>query len=94
MKMIYVYLILSLLLLIGTLGCKKTQKVIFEVQSYSFRNKDSFDSSRIEEECAKLNDSLSKYMSTGWKVVSSSPNERVVYYDKGTCIGTEYIIEK
>lgn len=89
---IHYYLIVFAVMLL--VGCQKEQKVIFEVQSVSYRQGDALFRSLIQEDCAKQSDRLSGYIGDGWKVVTSSQKEKVVMYDKGTCIGTEYVIEK
>lgn len=91
MKIKYLFIILFTLLLIS---CKKEQKVIYEVESVSYRQMDKLFSSLIKDECAKLSSPLNTYINDGWKVVTSTHKEKIVMYDKGTCVGTEYVIEK
>lgn len=75
-------------------ACSKTQEVIFEAKSISYRQGDSYMKSKMEEDCAKLSDELSDYLKAGWRVVTSSPKEIPVANNKGMCVGTEYIVER
>lgn len=76
------------------MGCGKKQKVIFEAEFISFKNKDSYQSTEIQKECDLISESLSDHLKNGWKVVSLSSKEKLVYHSIGKCIGTEYILEK
>jgi hypothetical protein len=82
------------MLLFAVIGCSKKQKVIFEGQSIEYRRGDALWMDEIKKECSGVSESLSEYLEKGWKVTASSPKEKLVYNNKGTCKGTEYIIEK
>jgi hypothetical protein len=75
-------------------GCGKKQEVIFEVQTYSWKNRDAWQKSQIAEECDALSKELKGYLDKGWRVVASSPKEKLVVNSVGTCTGTEYVLEK
>ena len=94
MKRILTIIALSTLSIVTLIACGKKQKVIFEGESIEFKNKHSLSQNEIQEECGKLSESLNDHIESGWKVIASSPKEKVVYYDRGRCIGTEYILEK
>lgn len=89
-----VSLCIAFSLILAVTGCGKKQQVIFEAQSISYKNKDSYLTSTIEKECVLISTSLSMLMDDGWKVVASSPKEKLVSDNRGTCVGTEYILEK
>jgi len=84
-------ILLSLPLLVS---CGKQQKVIFEAESISYKGGDRHWVSDIQRDCSAISESLAAYMKEGWKVVSSSPKEKLVTSNRGKCVGTEYIIEK
>lgn len=83
-----------ILLAVAVTGCGKKQEVIFDVESISYKEKNSFYIPKIQNECGEISKSLKKYLNDGWRVVTSSPKERMVVDNKGTCVGTEYILEK
>lgn len=83
-----------ILLVFATIGCSKKQEVVFEAESIRYNNMDSWAKSEITKECSALSKELKTYLNDGWKVVTSSPKEKVVYNNTGSCIGTEYILEK
>lgn len=85
---------LALLILLSLCACSKKQEVIFEAKSISYRQGDRYWISEIENECGKLSEELSDFLKAGWRVVTSSPKEIPVANNKGTCVGTEYIVEK
>ena len=87
-------LFIAFSLVLTVTGCGKKQQVIFEAQSISYMRKDSSWTPEIEKECKKISTALSTLMEVGWKVVASSPKEKLVYDNRGTCVGTEYILEK
>ena len=82
------------LLVLTTLGCSKTQEVIFEAESIRYKKKDSWATSQIQDECGALSKELKTYLNEGWRVVASSPKEKLVSASMGTCVGTEYVLEK
>jgi hypothetical protein len=84
----------AMLLSFMVIGCSKKQEVIFEAQSISYKGGNSAWKPEIQKECSEMSKELKTFINDGWKVVASSPKEKVVAADKGTCIGTEYIIEK
>jgi len=86
---ISIIFIVSLLLM----SCSKKQKVVYQVDSIRYRSAEIL----CQEECAKVSDELQTYLTSGWKVVVSSPKTYPI--DKLSsvgcvCNGTEYIIEK
>lgn len=83
-----------IVLVLATMGCSKKQDVIFEAQSISYKNKDARWKDTIQRECGALSKELKGYLNDGWKVVASSPKEKLVFDNSGTCIGTEYVLEK
>ena len=87
------YIFVCMLVLL-VFGCSKEQKVIYEVQSISFKDDESYLSSQIQNECNSVSENLSSYINNEWKIETASPKEKLVFYNKGTCIGTEYILEK
>lgn len=76
----------------------KSQEVIFDAQSISCKGSSSCDAYVLmyQAKCAGMSTSLQTRMSAGWRVVSSSPKEKVIDTGDGAlaCVGTEYIIEK
>jgi hypothetical protein len=84
----------ALLILSSLSACSKKQEVIFEAKSISYRQGNSYMKSDMESECAQLSKELSSYLKDGWRVVTSSPKEVPVARNTGTCVGTEYIVEK
>lgn len=85
---------LLILLMLTVTGCNKKQEIIFEVQSVSYENQNSIWSPEIQQACIILSKELKGYLNDGWRVVTSSPKEKLVTDNKGTCIGTEYVLEK
>ncbi|WP_157659173.1 hypothetical protein [Thauera butanivorans] len=81
------------LLTLSTVGCKK-QEILFEAQSISYKQKDSYAVMQMEKECSDLSKELKSYLDNGWRVIASSPKEKLVGGNRGTCVGTEYILEK
>ncbi len=75
-------------------ACGKKQEVVFEAKSISYKRGDALWVSDMEKECAAMSKELSGYMKDGWRVVTSSPKEIPVARNNGTCVGTEYIVEK
>ena len=81
-----------ILLVLPIMGCsKKHQAVIFEAESIRYVDGDSI---KIRQECNALSTALNAYLYDGWKVVASSPKEKLVANNRGTCIGTEYVLER
>ncbi len=87
---------LSLILAVCLLmyGCGRSQEVIFEGSSISYKRGDSHYKDDMQKECAELSKELQPYLDKGWKVVSSAPKEKVVARNRGTCVGTEYVLDK
>lgn len=88
--MISIILVSSLLIL----GCSKEQKIIFEAESIEYKQENSLWTSEIQQECNSISEKLTPYIEKGWRVVASSPKQKIIYRDKGVCVGTEYILEK
>ncbi len=86
--------ILAILFVLTIAGCGKEQQVIFEAQSISYKKKYSYKVDLIQAECNQLSKELDSFLKKGWKVVASSPKEKVVANSDGLCVGTEYIVEK
>ena len=82
------------LLVFVIVGCSKKQEVIFDAESIRYKNKDSWATSEITKECNAISKELKTFLADGWKVVTSSPKEKLVYNNTGTCVGTEYVLEK
>lgn len=83
-----------ILMVLAIMGCSKKQEVIFEAESIRYKNKDSMWTPEIQQECNALSKELKGYLNDGWKVVASSPKEKLVTNNRGSCIGTEYVLEK
>ena len=84
-----------ILLVLATTGCSnKEQAVIYEVNSISYTSGEGWATPLMSEECRLLSKELKTYLNDGWKVVTSSPKEKVVYHNLGRCVGTEYVLEK
>lgn len=86
-----------LLLVLTTMGCSKKQEVVYEVDGVRVKNQYISAEMEIHKECRafnELNKELKAYLNDGWKVVTSSRKERLVYNNMGTCLGTEYVLEK
>lgn len=88
------FLVLVMLLITG---CSKKQEVIFEIESVTYeKRRGSFSNSdtTIQKACNEMtHHELKTYLNDGWKVVASSPKEKFVK-GEGSCVGTEYILEK
>jgi hypothetical protein len=82
------------LLTSSLVACNKQQKIIFAGDSISYKGSEARNSESIARECREISEKLDTYLKDGWRVVSSSPKEKVVYLDSGTCKGTEYVLEK
>jgi hypothetical protein len=80
------------LLVLAITGCSKQQEVVFEAESIGYKGGAA--EPKTEEECIALSKELKGYLNDGWKVVASSPKEKVVADGYGKCIGTEYVLEK
>ena len=87
----FISIILTTLIVIG---CSKQQQVIFEAHSIKYKNRDSYITHQIEEACVKISDDLKARIDGGWRVVTSSAKEKLVVDNRGTCVGTEYVLEK
>lgn len=85
--------LLFMMIVLGLIGCSKQQKVVFDVESVSFERY-SNTADKVKSECSALSEDVKTYMDSGWKVVTSSPKEKVVANGSGSCIGTEYVLEK
>lgn len=79
----------------------KQQKIIFDVQSVSCTGSSSCAALNMMNQgtCMQMSESLKDQMADGWRVISSSPKEKVAQSGNSfsptvTCIGTEYIVEK
>jgi hypothetical protein len=82
-----------ILLVLPIMGCsEKRQVVIFEAES--IRYVDKYSESKVQQECSALSKALNAYLYDGWKVVAALPKEKLVANNRGTCIGTEYVLEK
>lgn len=80
-----------ILLVLATMGCSKQQEVIFEAESISYKRDWK---PETQQECVELSKELKGYLNAGWKVITSSPKEKVVAKGNGKCVGTEYVLEK
>lgn len=76
-------------------GCSKEQKIVFTVTSFSYTGAaDEQTEKATEQECRAIHRPINAYLEKGWRVVASSAKQILVRDGKGTCTGTEYVIEK
>lgn len=77
-----------------TQGSTGGQKIIFQVNSIECKQDKYVDYKKeCQQRCSEVTESVSDYMSQGWKVVSSTPRKQTV---SSTCVcdGVEYIVSK